>query len=169
MINTIIIEDEKTAADNLVRLLKLTKEPLHIAAILESVEESVEWLKKEPTPDLIFMDIQLKDGNSFSIFEEVKVPAPIVFVTAYDSYLIKAFEQNSIEFLLKPIDETAIMHTINKYKNLKEHFLHRQGEALSRLTDKTRRTRLIAKKGIEYESILLDDVAYFLQNIRLPF
>ena len=169
MINTIIIEDEKLAADNLIRLLSLTKEPISILAVLDSVQESVEWLKTHPQPDLIFMDIQLKDGNSFSIFEQVKVLSPIVFITAYDSYLIKAFEQNSIEFLLKPIDETAILHTINKYKNLKQHFQYKYEELLGRFTDKTKRTRLIAKKGIEYQSILLGDIAYFFTEHKITF
>ena len=122
MINTLIIEDEKTAADNLMRLLKLTKEPVSISAVLDSVEESVNWFNGNQQPDLVFMDIHLKDGNSFSIFEKVSVTAPIVFITAYDNYLVKAFEQNSIEFLLKPIDEVSVLHTINKYKNLKQHF-----------------------------------------------
>ena len=116
MINTLIIEDEKTAADNLMRLLKLTKEPVSISAVLDSVEESVNWFNGNQQPDLVFMDIHLKDGNSFSIFEKVSVTAPIVFITAYDNYLVKAFEQNSIEFLLKPIDEVSVLHTINKYK-----------------------------------------------------
>ena len=169
MINTIIIEDEKLAADNLIRLLSLTKEPISILAVLDSVQESVEWLKTHPQPDLIFMDIQLKDGNSFSIFEQVKVLSPIVFITAYDSYLVKAFEQNSIEFLLKPIDETAILHTINKYKNLKQHFQYKYEELLGRFTDKTKRTRLIAKKGIEYQSILLGDIAYFFTEHKITF
>src|SRR6187549_2573450 len=103
MINIIIIEDEKTASDNLIRMLQLIKEPMNILAVIDSVEESVHWLKTNTQPDLIFMDIQLKDGNSFSIFEHVKVLSPIVFTTAYDNYLLNAFEQNSIEFLLKPI------------------------------------------------------------------
>lgn len=169
MINTIIIEDEKIAADNLVRLLKLTKEPVNIMATLDSVEESVCWLTNNPLPDLIFMDIQLKDGNSFSIFEKVNVPSPIVFITAYDNYLVKAFEQNSIEFLLKPIDEVAILHTINKYKNLKQHFIHRYQEVAGKLNYKAKRTRIIVKKGIEYQTVLLDEIAYFFTEHKITF
>jgi DNA-binding LytR/AlgR family response regulator len=169
MINILIIEDEKTASDNLVRMLRLTKEPMNILAVIDSVEESVCWLKTNHPPDLIFMDIQLKDGNSFSIFENIKVLSPIVFTTAYDNYLLNAFEQNSIEFLLKPIEESAIHHTICKYKNLKEHFLHKYEEVLSKLTDKTKKTRLIAKKGIEYQTILLEDIAYFFSEHKITF
>lgn len=169
MINSIIIEDEKTAADNLARLLKLTKEPINIIAVLDSVQESIEWFGSNPQPDLVFMDIQLKDGNSFSIFEKVSVTAPIVFITAFDNYLVNAFEQNSIEFLLKPIDEVSILHTINKYKNLKQHFLHHYEEVAGKLYSKQKRTRIIAKKGIEYQSVLLDDIAYFFTEQKITF
>jgi len=169
MINTLIIEDEKTAADNLMRLLKLTKEPVSISAVLDSVEESVNWFNGNQQPDLVFMDIHLKDGNSFSIFEKVSVTAPIVFITAYDNYLVKAFEQNSIEFLLKPIDEVSVLHTINKYKNLKQHFINRYDEVSSKLAAKSKRQRLIVKKGIEYQSVLLEDVAYFFTEHKVTF
>lgn len=169
MINTVIIEDEKTASDNLIRLLNLTREPINVITVLDSVEESVKWFKSNPQPDLVFMDIQLKDGNSFSIFEHVKILSPIVFITAYDNYLINAFEQNSIEFLLKPIDETAIIHTIDKYKNLKQHFLYRYEEVLMKLNEKAKKTRLIAKKGIEYQSILLEDIACFFTEHKITF
>lgn len=169
MINVIIIEDEQTAADNLVYHLRLTKEPLHVMAILESVEDSVNWLRNNPHPDLVFMDIQLKDGISFSIFEQVKITAPIVFITAFDNYLVKAFEQNSIEFLLKPIDEEAIRHTLAKYRNLKEHFLNKYEQAINIFSEKMKRTRLIVKKGIEYQSILLDDIALFFTEHKITF
>ena len=169
MINTLIIEDEKIAADNLMRMLKLTKEPVNITAVLGSVEESIEWFSSNQQPDLVFMDIHLKDGNSFSIFEKVSVNAPIVFVTAYDDYLQKAFEQNSIEFLLKPIDEVAVLHTINKYKKLKEHFINRHGAVSSKLLSRAKRSRLIVKKGIEYQSVLMDDIAYFFTEHKVAF
>ena len=169
MINTLIIEDEKTAADNLMRLLKLTKEPVTISAVLDSVEESVNWFNGNRQPDLVFMDIHLKDGNSFSIFERVSVTAPIVFITAYDNYLVKAFEQNSIEFLLKPIDEISVLHTINKYKKLKQHFINRYDEVAVNLPPAKKRQRLIVKKGIEYQSVLLEDVAYFFTEHKVTF
>lgn len=169
MINTLIIEDEKTAADNLMRLLKLTKEPVTISAVLDSVEESVNWFNGNRQPDLVFMDIHLKDGNSFSIFERVSVTAPIVFITAYDNYLVKAFEQNSIEFLLKPIDEISVLHTINKYKKLKQHFINRYDEVAVNLPPAKKRQRLIVKKGIEYQSVLLEEVAYFFTEHKVTF
>lgn len=169
MINTLIIEDEKTAADNLMRLLKLTKEPVSVSAVLGSVEESIHWFGNHQQPDLVFMDIHLKDGNSFSIFEKVSVTAPIVFITAYDNYLVKAFEQNSIEFLLKPIDEVAILHTINKYKKLKQHFTGRYDDLTARLQLPKKRNRIIVKKGLEYQSVLVDDIAYFFTEHKITF
>ncbi|MFT3681487.1 MAG: LytTR family DNA-binding domain-containing protein [Ferruginibacter sp.] len=169
MINALIIEDERTAADSLIRMLELTREPIQVLAVTDSVTDSVEWLRTHPQPDIIFMDIQLKDGNSFSIFDEVKVVSPIVFTTAYDNFLIKAFEQNSIEFLLKPIEEKAVLHTIRKYKSLKEHFMYKYEEVLGKLTDKNKRKRLIAKKGIEYQSIPLEEVAYIFTEHKITF
>ncbi|MES2848431.1 MAG: LytTR family DNA-binding domain-containing protein [Bacteroidota bacterium] len=169
MINTLIIEDEKIAADNLMRLLKLTKEPMNISAVLGSVEESIHWFGNNQQPDLVFMDIHLKDGNSFSIFEKVSVTAPIVFITAYDTYLVKAFEQNSIEFLLKPINEVAILHTLNKYKKLKQHFIGRYDEVSAKLSSPKKRNRLIVKKGIEYQSVLIEDIAYFFTEHKVTF
>ncbi len=167
MINAVIIEDEKIAADNLMRMLKLTKVPVNISAVLDSVEGSINWFNANQPPDLVFMDIHLKDGNSFSIFEKVTVSAPIVFITAYDNYMVKAFEQNSIEFLLKPINELAILHTLNKYKTLKQHFISRYGEVLPKFS--TKRNRLIVKKGIEYQSVLMEDIAYFFTEHKVAF
>lgn len=169
MINTVIIEDEKIAADNLMRMLKLTKEPVNVSAVLDSVEESINWFNGNQQPDLVFMDIHLKDGNSFSIFEKVSVTAPIVFITAYDNYLVNAFEQNSIEFLLKPINEVAVLHTLNKYKKLKQHFINRYDEVSAKFVPKTKRNRLIVKKGVEYQSVLLEDVAYFFTEHKITF
>ncbi len=169
MINTLIIEDEKTAADNLMRLLRLTKEPVSVSAVLGSVEESIAWFGNHQQPDLVFMDIHLKDGNSFSIFEKINITAPIVFITAYDNYLVKAFEQNSIEFLLKPIDEVAILHTINKYKKLKQHFIARYDEIAGKFFMSKKKNRLIVKKGIEYQSVLIEDIAYFFTEHKVTF
>lgn len=169
MINTLIIEDEKTASDNLVRLLKLTREPVNILCVLDSVQESIAWFRNHPLPDLVFMDIQLKDGNSFSIFEKVSVSSPIVFITAFDTYLVNAFEQNSIEFLLKPVEEASILHAIHKYKNLQQHFVNRHEVLASALSNKNKRTRIVVKKGIEYQSVLLDDVAYFFTEHKITF
>lgn len=100
----VIIEDEALAAEKLKRLLKHIQPDIEIICILESVEDSINWLASNDTPDLIFMDIQLDDGISFEIFDAIQVKAPVIFVTAYDEYAIRAFRVNSIDYLLKPVD-----------------------------------------------------------------
>ncbi len=171
MIKAIIIEDEKTALENLLHHIQLTKEPVSILATLETVEDSVNWLSANPAPDLIFMDIQLKDGISFSIFEKVKVSVPIIFITAFDNYMVKAFEQTGIEYLLKPINEQELSKAIEKYKTLQSHFLNNYDHLLSYFTNKdgSKKTRIVVKKGIEFQSILLDDVAYFFTEQKITF
>jgi two-component system response regulator LytT len=111
---TIIIEDEKPAA----RLLQRKLEKLGVTAsvMLHSVEESLDWFSKNEHPDLIFLDIQLSDGLSFEIFESIDIKSAVVFTTAYDEYALKAFKLNSIDYLLKPIDEDDLEVAVNKYK-----------------------------------------------------
>jgi two-component system LytT family response regulator len=114
----IIIEDELIAAQNLVQLIGMVSPEIEIIATLQSVEESVEWFPENPSPDLAFMDIHLADGASFAIFDKVEVKCPIIFTTAYDEYALKAFEVNSIDYLLKPIMKTDLERAISKYKNI---------------------------------------------------
>ena len=114
----VIVEDEIVAAQNLQRLITQANKDIEIIAILQSVEDSVEWFSLNPSPDLVFMDIHLSDGASFSIFEKVKIHAPIIFTTAYDEYALKAFEVNSIDYLLKPINSKDLERAINKFSQL---------------------------------------------------
>ncbi|MEX0360800.1 LytR/AlgR family response regulator transcription factor [Flagellimonas sp.] len=115
--NVIIIEDEKPAARRLSRLL--SDLDVHVSMMLHSVEESIEWFQNNPHPDLIFLDIQLSDGLSFEIFEIVEVKSAIIFTTAYDEYALQAFKLNSIDYLLKPIDDEELESAIKKYQNFK--------------------------------------------------
>ena len=171
MINAIIIEDEQTALDHLRYNLLQTREPVNIVATLDSVEDSVDWLRKNQPPQLIFMDIQLKDGNSFSIFEQVKVSAPIIFTTAFDNYLVQAFEQTSIEYLLKPINVPELTKAITKYKDLKNHFLGDYDHLLGFMCGKPSglKKRIVARRGIEHQSIPLSQVAYFFTDQKITF
>ena len=114
----VIVEDEIIAAQNLQRLITQVNKDIEIVAILQSVEDSVEWFSLNPTPDLVFMDIHLSDGASFSIFEKVNIHAPIIFTTAYDEYALKAFEVNSIDYLLKPINRKDLERAIHKFSQL---------------------------------------------------
>ncbi len=112
--NVVIIEDEKPAARRMRRMLA----ELHIEVqqMLHSVEESINWFQNNTHPDLLFLDIQLSDGLSFEIFEEVTVKSAIIFTTAYDEYALKAFKLNSIDYLLKPIDEDELKVAVAKFK-----------------------------------------------------
>ena len=112
---TIIIEDEKPAARLLQR--KLEKLQIAVAVLLHSVEEAIDWFSNHPHPDLIFLDIQLSDGLSFAIFEAIEIKSAIIFTTAYDEYALRAFKLNSIDYLLKPIDEDDLEIAVNKYKS----------------------------------------------------
>lgn len=114
MINVIIIEDEKPSARRLQRMLSAID--IEASAMLHSVKEAVEWFKTNDHPDLILLDIQLSDGLSFEIFERVKVKSAIIFTTAYDEYALKAFKLNSIDYLLKPIDDDELESAIEKFK-----------------------------------------------------
>ncbi len=111
---TIIIEDEKPAARLLQR--KLEKLNIPVQVMLHSVREAIEWFQQNPHPDLIFLDIQLSDGLSFEIFEKVNIQSPIIFTTAYDEYALRAFKLNSIDYLLKPIDEDDLEVAVEKYR-----------------------------------------------------
>lgn len=116
----LIIEDEVVAARSLQKLLDEVSPETEIIAVLESIEDSVKWLAHNPMPDLMFMDIHLADGSSFAIFEQVSVTCPVIFTTAYDEYALKAFEVNSIDYLLKPISKEALERALQKYLTLSE-------------------------------------------------
>ncbi|WP_298481181.1 LytTR family DNA-binding domain-containing protein [uncultured Maribacter sp.] len=115
--NVIIIEDEKPAARRLSRLLSELN--VAVSVMLHSVEESIEWFQGNEHPDLIFLDIQLSDGLSFEIFEVIDIKSAIIFTTAYDEYALQAFKLNSIDYLLKPIDDEELEVAVKKYKSLK--------------------------------------------------
>ena len=115
--NVLIIEDEKPAARRLARLLGDLD--VEVSTMLHSVEEAVDWFRKNEHPDLIFLDIQLSDGLSFEIFDLVEVRSAIIFTTAYDEYALQAFKLNSIDYLLKPIDDEELESAVKKYQNLK--------------------------------------------------
>lgn len=110
----LIIEDEKPSARRLQRMLD--RLDVQVDEMLHSVAESIEWFQNNPQPDLIFLDIQLSDGLSFEIFDEVEVTSAIIFTTAFDEYALQAFKLNSIDYLLKPIDEEELVTAVEKYK-----------------------------------------------------
>lgn len=113
--NVIIIEDEKPSARRLQRMLSTLN--LETEIMLHSVEESIQWFNNNEHPDLIFLDIQLSDGLSFEIFEAIDIKSAVIFTTAYDEYALQAFKLNSIDYLLKPIDEVELTKAVKKYQD----------------------------------------------------
>lgn len=118
MIRTLIVEDEEPAAARLEKLLKGVEPGIQVLEVIDSIENAVKWFKKNDPPDLLMLDIQLADGLSFDIFKRTKVDSFVIFTTAYDEYAIKAFELNSIDYLLKPVDRAKLQRSIQKYSKL---------------------------------------------------
>ena len=167
--NILIIEDEENAAIRLEKLVKKIKPDIHVLDVLDSVESSIQWFLSNPSPELIFMDIQLADGLSFSIFEKVKVECPIIFTTAFDKFAIKAFEVNSIDYLLKPINEEKLVKSLDKLNHLSSkwaqtNFATDAYQILHNLknTGKSYRTRFLIQKADYYNVIPIEKVAWFI-------
>ena len=114
----LLVEDETAAALNLTAILRKTAPEVEIVATLESVGECIEWLRTHAEPDLLFLDIHLADGDSFRIFDAVEVTAPVIFTTAYDQYALEAFKVNSIDYLLKPLNEADVKRALTKLQRL---------------------------------------------------
>lgn len=123
MIKVLIIEDEPFAQNELKRLLNNSPSELEVLDCIDSIEDAINWLNINPQPDLLFFDIQLSDGLSFEIFNAVKITAPVIFTTAYDEYAIQAFKVNSIDYLLKPIEQESLNNALKKLDNWKEQLL----------------------------------------------
>src|SRR5512145_509757 len=114
----LIIEDEPFARAELLRLIRATGRQAEVLDELDTVEDSVRWLKEHRPPELIFLDIQLADGISFEIFRQVTVNTPVIFTTAYDEYAIRAFQLNSIDYLLKPVRQEMLEKALRKFESL---------------------------------------------------
>jgi two-component system response regulator LytT len=166
--NIIIIEDEKPAARLLQR--KLEKLGLEVTTLLHSVEESIEWFSKNDHPDLIFLDIQLSDGLSFEIFEKVDIKSAVIFTTAYDEYALRAFKLNSVDYLLKPIDEDDLEVAITKFKNrlpkqeLFQLDFNQIREMFSNPFDKVYKKRFTIKIGQHLKVISTDEIECFFSE-----
>lgn len=165
--NVLIIEDEAPAFRRLQKILEELRSELKIVEVIDSVEESVKWLKNHQMPDLIFMDIQLSDGISFEIFEEVEIKKPVIFTTAFDEYMLKAFKVNSIDYLLKPIKKEELEASLSKYEGLKKAFSTTQDFDLNsligqiRMDDRKYKSRFLVKQGEKLLSIETTDISYF--------
>lgn len=156
----LVIEDEIPAQEELVRILRKHFQNVEIVDIIGSVRDSVEWLRNN-TADLIFMDIQLLDGCCFDIFDVVEVRTPIIFTTAYDQYALKAFKVNSVDYLLKPVDEDELVAAVRKmdykYDNIRNLIE-------SYMPTVRYKARISVKTGDIYRFLLIDEVAYFISE-----
>lgn len=172
----VIIEDEELAAKRLMRMINEYDSSIDIVAMLESVEDSIEWFNENDEPDLIFLDIHLEDGLSFSIFDKVRISAPIIFTTAFDEYAIKAFKLKSIDYLLKPITKDELVAAIAKYKEL---FNSKSipdanvdiSSLIKMLTKKepAYKSRFAVTLGTKIKSIDTSEVAYFFSEEGITF
>jgi len=175
MIRLLIIEDEPLAA-GLIEAMALKHIPnVHIEGICDSIEASVTQLSKQRACDLIIMDIHLADGISFEIFKQVKVSAPVIFTTAFDQYAIQAFKVHSIDYLLKPIQETDFMAAIEKYKNLKDKATEEKISTIQAFIQSDKwitsnyKTRFLFRKSDRLIPIETLDIAYLLSEDKLSF
>jgi DNA-binding LytR/AlgR family response regulator len=162
--NIIIIEDEKPAARLLQR--KVEKLGLTVNTMLHSVEESIIWFENNTHPDLIFLDIQLSDGLSFEIFEKIDIKSAVIFTTAYDEYALRAFKLNSIDYLLKPIDEDDLEIAVKKYKQRNQpQNLSLDFEMIKRMlinpAEKEYKKRFTVKIGQQLKLIDIQEVECF--------
>ena len=171
----LIIEDEAPAAKRLIKLLEAIIPEMELVERLDSVERSISFLEKNPALDLIFMDIQLADGLSFDILNAIKIQTPIIFTTAFDQYTLKAFKVNSIDYLLKPIDEKELAEAIQKYKTL-----HTSSQPSPDISDKVLqmiadlqktkfKERLLIKRGQQLNSLKTDLIAYCFADGKLCY
>lgn len=161
----LIIEDEAPAFRRLQKLLEEINPRLEIVEVLDSVEESIKWLNNHLHPDLIFSDIQLSDGISFEIFDKVQISKPVIFTTAFDEYMLRAFRVNSIDYLLKPIKKEDLEKSLSKYAQMKAAFGGETdiSELIKniKLDEKEYKTRFLTKVGDKLVSVESDNIAYF--------
>ncbi len=171
----LIIEDEPAASKRLAKMLTSIDDSISIIAVIESVEDAVNWFRKNEEPDLAMVDIQLSDGRCFDIFSQVDVECPLVFTTAYDEYAVDAFKVNSIDYLLKPIDRKALNNAIKKYHNLKQKFGRENKVKLDALLTRldiekpVYKSRFLVKSGQSFQTISTRDIIAFYIESQLGF
>ena len=165
----LIVEDERPARELLVAAIRDAAPDAAIVAELTGVAESIAWLNQHPAPDLMFFDIQLSDGQSFEILRRTRVTAPVIFVTAYDEFLLEAFASNGIDYLLKPVRPERVAAAIDKYRLLQGHFAGDRAGLLATVTRPAARDRILVRKGIDFISVKTSDIAYIFTADKLVF
>ncbi len=167
----LIIEDERPAAARMKQLIAKYLPEADVFGHLDSISSAVKWFQNEPKPDLIFCDIELADGQSFEIFEQVEIKSPIIFTTAYDQFAIKAFKLNSIDYLLKPIDPEELEKAILKFKNqqFQPQINLSEIQQLLKPQEVHYKSRFMVKIGEKIQSIPTEEVAYCFSAERTTF
>ncbi len=174
--NVVIIEDEAPAFRRLQKILEELDPGINIVEVFGTVSESVSWFNTHDLPDLIFMDIQLSDGISFEIFDQVRIDKPVIFTTAFDEYMLKAFKVNSIDYLLKPINKTDVRASLEKYRNLQKNFssdskdldLNELVKSIQ-LDEKKYRSRFLVKLGDKLIAVETTDIAFFNTHMGIVY
>lgn len=169
MIQVLIVEDEQPAAKRLMKLISEITPDFEIIQICDSIETTVNYLRNKTVPDLIFLDVQLGDGISFEIFNQIQISCPVIFTTAYDEYVFRAFELNSIDYLLKPIHKEELERSIEKYRKLNQKQDLQWITSLINTENKNYKQRFLVSSGANLISIKTSDAAYFYSVERSTF
>jgi two-component system LytT family response regulator len=172
MPSVLIIEDELPNIQRLEKMLHVLDRNITVRATLQTVEASIKWLQANEQPDIIFMDIRLTDGLSFEIFNQVQITAPVIFITAYDEYALKAFEVNGVDYLLKPLEADKLEKSISKAKSIaglgsNESMLNliRSMQAKQPIY----RSRFLVAYRDKYILVMADEIAYFTSENKATF
>jgi two-component system, LytTR family, response regulator LytT len=171
----LLLEDEELSAKKVEKLIREYKPDWQIIEVLESVEQTISWFRNNKAPDLILMDIHLSDGLSFMLFENLVIETPIIFITAFDQYAIKAFKTNSIDYLLKPVDKTELYSALDKFSDLKAknarivaYDYSVLAEDIQRLSRKYK-NRFLVKYGDTILFKNIDEIAYFYADEKVVY
>ncbi|QNK62718.1 response regulator transcription factor [Pedobacter sp. PAMC26386] len=169
--NVLIIEDEKLNAIRLQKILLEIDNQTEIVAILDTIADSVQWLRSNPSPNLILMDVRLADGICFEIFTKVEITVPVIFTTAYDEYALRAFKVNSIDYLLKPIDIDELRGSISKFKQQNTQKISsgtiEEVVAIIKKQNPNYRSRFLIPYRDGYKTIMVADIAYFYSENKI--
>ncbi len=168
----LIIEDEARAANQLKNLLKSLGFDYQLLDTIDTVEDSVNWFQKNSAPDLVFMDIQLADGISFEIFQKTKVDCPIIFTTAFDQYAIRAFKVNSIDYLLKPVQQDDLQQAMDKFGRSKQQLTLNQETLqnfLAEIQPTKKREGILVKEGDGFAQLIISDLLYIFSEESITF
>jgi len=168
--NVLIVENEKPAVVGLSKLINKIDGSINIVGTTESVESTINWFQNNALPELIFLDIQLDDGLCFEIFELINLEIPVIFTTAYDEYLLSAFKVNSVDYLLKPIEETALRNAIEKFKSIHYQKSVNKDLLASLFKEKSGyKSRFLIKVGEHFRSIQTNEISCFYILERATF